>query len=426
MTPAMGGTRRVPVPDAIARDYLLLALRLDQHAPGLVDAYFGPADLKAQVDMEPLRAPARLRDDAAALRDRLAHEVGEPDRAGWLAAQLLALETQAGALAGDGLPYLEHVTRCFGWTPVRRPPARFETAAAELEELLPGSGPLAERLAAWDDRFVVPEERVAEVADWLVQVVRRRAEKLFGLPDGEVLRVGLVRDRPWSGYNWYEGGRRSRVELNLDLPIRAADLLHTIAHETYPGHHLENAWKETSLVDGLARLESSVLLINTPQCLIGEGLADLGRRFASPPDEAADQLVELHDRARLPIAADPAASRSAAERQVAMTAARRRLSESRVNAALMRHADGRPHDDVLDYLCRTGRMSRPFAEKRLQFIEHPLWRTYVFVYHEGEALLEAWLDLVPHDEQPARFGRLLREQLTPGLIAAELAAGTPA
>ena len=49
--------RTVPAPDPVARDYVLLGLRLDQHLPGLVDGYFGPADLKAQVDMEQLRSP---------------------------------------------------------------------------------------------------------------------------------------------------------------------------------------------------------------------------------------------------------------------------------------------------------------------------------------------------------------------------------
>ncbi|MEX1172573.1 MAG: hypothetical protein WEG56_08170, partial [Chloroflexota bacterium] len=95
--PAMGGTRQVPAPDPIASDYLLLALRLDQRIPGLVDGYFGPAALKAQVDMEQLRSPARLREDAAALRERVAHEVAEPDRRAWLDAQLVALEAQAAA-----------------------------------------------------------------------------------------------------------------------------------------------------------------------------------------------------------------------------------------------------------------------------------------------------------------------------------------
>ena len=40
-------------PDPIARDYLLLALRLGKLMPGLVDAYFGPAELKFQVQAEP-------------------------------------------------------------------------------------------------------------------------------------------------------------------------------------------------------------------------------------------------------------------------------------------------------------------------------------------------------------------------------------
>ena len=109
--PAVGGTRQVPPPDPIARDYLLLALRLDQGIPGLVDGYFGPADLKARVDTEQPLAPGRLRDDATSLRERLPAEVAEPDRRAWLEAQLVALETHAAALAGEPLPYLEHVTR---------------------------------------------------------------------------------------------------------------------------------------------------------------------------------------------------------------------------------------------------------------------------------------------------------------------------
>ena len=57
-------------------------------------------------------------------------------------------------------------------------------------------------------------------------------------------------------------------------------------------------------------------------------------------------------------------------------------------------------------------------------IEHPLWRTYVFVYTEGEALLRRWLDAAPPERRIERFGRLLREPLTPVSIAAELAGAT--
>jgi hypothetical protein len=421
MTLAAGGQRQVPVPDEIARDYLLLALRLDQHVPGLVDGYYGPADLKARVDIEQLSSPARLCDDAAALVERLPGGVADARRRGWLHAQLVALGTQAAASAGDPLPYLEHVSRCLGWMPQRRDDALFDGAAAAIDRILPGAAPLAERLAAWDARFEVPLDRLPGIVDWLVGRFRARSKALFGLPDGEDLRVGLVTNQPWSGYNWYDGGLRSRVDINTDLPSRAADLVHVVAHETFPGHHLEHAWKEADLVDRQGRLESSVLLINTPECLISEGLADLGRDFAVPNDEFADLLVELYARAGLPVGGDAAAARDAAERTVALLGPRRIMAETRVNAALMRHADAASHDETLAYLERVGRFAPAVAAKRLEFIEHPLWRTYVFVYHEGEALLRTWLNLVEAEARPARFGRLLHEQLTPADIAAEIA-----
>jgi hypothetical protein len=421
-TPAVGGERNVPVPDSIARDYLLLALRLDRRIAGLVDGYFGPADLEAQVRGEEPRSPERLAEDAVALRARAALEVDELDRRLWLQAQLLALEVQARALAGDALPYLEHVTACFDHVPERTAEAVFDAAAAELASLLPGDGPLAARIAAWDDRFTIPVERVRGVVDALLPGFRQRSRDLFGLPAGEGLAVSLVRDQPWSGYNWYDGGRRSRVDLNTDLPIRAADLLSVLPHETYPGHHLEHAWHEARLVDELGRMEASVLLINAPECLLSEGLADLGRRFVVPPSDEVDILADVYRLAGLAVAADPAAAREAAARQSAISRALTAVRGVAGNAALLLHADEAPRDEVLAYLERRLLSTPDRAAKRLEFISHPLWRTYVFVYFEGERLLRRWLELVPPADQPARFGRLLVEQLTPSSIVEEIEA----
>ena len=422
-TPAAGGEREAAVPDAIARDYLLLALRLDRRIPGLVDGYFGPADLKAQVDVEELRPPLGLADDAAALRGRLPAEVPEPDRRRWLDAQLVALEAQARALGGEGLPYLDHVAACFDLRPARTPESVFDAAAADLDTLLPGGGPLPGRIAAWDERFTIPADRVRGVVDALLPGLRSRAEASFGLPEGEDLAVSLVRNQPWSGYNWYDGGRRSRVDLNTDLPIRAADLLAVLPHETYPGHHLEHAWHEAHLVDELGRMEASVLCINAPECLLSEGLADLGRRFAVPPEEEADRLVEVYRLSGIDEAADPGSIRAVAERQVAITRALAAVRGVAGNAALMLHADGAPREEALAYLERRLLVTPERAAKRLEFIAHPLWRTYVFVYFEGERLLRRWLEMVPSAAQAARFRRLLTEQLTPSAIVEEIEAG---
>jgi hypothetical protein len=413
--PAVGGQRTVPTPDPVARDYILLALRLEQHVPGLVDGYYGPAALKAQVDMEQRRSPARLRDDAAALRARLPVEVADSDRRLWLDAQLVALETQSAALAGDALPYLEHVTRCFDHAPAWIPDERFDDAAARIDDLLPGDGALEDRLASWDRELEVPIERLPAVLAWLVERFRGVAAERFGLPDGEDLRIGLVRDQPWGAYNWFDGGRRSRIDVNTDLPARAPSLPGTMAHEAYPGHHLEQSTKEAELVDRLGRLEASILLINTPESLISEGLADLGVRFVAPAPERTGLFVELFERAGL-ASGDPAERRAIAERAAAIETHRTTLATIGGNAAMLRHAEGRSHEEVVAYLRDVGRLAPQRAEKRLEFIEHPLWRTYVFVYAEGEAMLERWVDAVPEGERAARFGRLLREQLTPAAV----------
>jgi hypothetical protein len=422
---ALGGQSRVPDPDPIAADYLRLALRLDQHLPGFVDAYYGPAALKTQVDLEQLRPPLALAADAAELRARLRDEVAEPDRLAWLAAQLEAIEATARSLAEaplgySGPAYLEHVRRCFDWLPERRPAELFAQARAAVDRLLPGSGSTVDRLAAWDAAMTVPVERVKPLVDWLLARLRDQARDLFGLPAGEAVRVTLVAGQPWAGYNWYDGDLQSRVDVNTDLPIRAPALIDLVAHEAYPGHHLEHAWKETELVRGAGRLEASTLLINTPECLVSEGLADLGRRFAAGPGGELELFVELLERAGLPPRRDGLTTAELARTAMALGTARDRLSEFAVNAALRRHVDGADHGTVRRELEQTALLSPERAEKRLEFIEHPLWRTYIFVYSEGQALLERWLELVPSADRPARFRRLLVEQLTPAGIAAEI------
>ncbi|MEO8229891.1 MAG: DUF885 domain-containing protein [Chloroflexota bacterium] len=423
MVPAVGGERRVPAPDPIAREYLLLALRLDQRIPGLVDSYIGPADLKAQVDIEQLRPPAALVADAVALLGRLDGEVGDPARRAWLRVQLVALETHARVVDGERPPYLELVRRCFDAEPVRRGDAAFAAVAAELDRLLPGAGPVRDRLAHWDARTIVPIDRLPSILDWLVGVIRERSIAQFGAPDGESLRVALVTGQPWSGYNWYDGGRRSRVDINTDLPMRVSDLLGLVSHETYPGHHLEHAWHEAIRVDERAELEASVLLINAPECLISEGSAEVGRRFAVPPAGETDLVAELLERAGLGPVADPPARRALAEQAVRLREVRAGLGPAAGDAALMLHLDGVERTAVRSWLERVALMTPERAEKRLEFIEHPLWRTYIFVYAEGAALLERWLGAAPGDGAAARFKRLLVEPVVPSAIEAELAAG---
>jgi len=240
-----------------------------------------------------------------------------------------------------------------------------------------------------------------------------RPADLFGAPNDASRLVDAVKRGDTAAVHTL---LRSRVDVNTDLPVRASDLIGLIAHETYPGHHLEHAWKEADLVDAQGRLECSVILLNTPECLISEGLADIGVQFASPLEGRADLLIEVFERAGLSFAADPAATREVAEISIAISLERERLSAISGNAAIRRHVDGRSHEEVAAYLRDVGRYPAARAEKALEIIEDPLLRTYYFAYAEGEALLRRWLEPLPEPERAARFGRLLHEQLTPAAV----------
>ena len=416
--PALGGTRLIPAPDPIAADYLLLGLRFDQHMPGIVDGYYGPADIKARADMEQLRRPAQLLGDIATLADRVDREVEAIDRRDWLTAQLAALDAHARALAGEPLPYIEYVERCLGFAPRRHADETFDAAAAEIDALLPGTGSIQDRLDAWEGPVEIPPDRVLPVAEWLLKRFRERASALFGLPDGESLGVTTITDQPWIAYDWYLGGLRSRVEINIDLPVTAIDLIVTLAHEAYPGHHLEGAWHETDLVEGERRLEASMILTNAPDGPISEGLARYGTRYAAPFDDRPDLLLETFERAGLPIAADPARARDVADRTARLLLLKDQLEAATDEAALRRYVDGASSETVLEYLQDVGRYRPAVAAKRLAFLEDPLSRLYVFAYEGGESLVAGWVETAEAPDQVERFSRLLHEQFTPGRLRA--------
>ncbi|MEJ2209145.1 MAG: hypothetical protein P8129_08935 [Anaerolineae bacterium] len=67
--------------DEIGRNYLTLALALDRHVPGLVDAYFGPSELQAEAAEGEPRPLAELADRAHQLQAAI--KVVSTSRPGW-------------------------------------------------------------------------------------------------------------------------------------------------------------------------------------------------------------------------------------------------------------------------------------------------------------------------------------------------------
>jgi hypothetical protein len=401
--------------DEIGREYVVLGLGVGELEEGIVDSYFGPPELREEAVSRNATA-SQLVGEIADLRKRVESAEMDAQRGRWLDRQLVGLETIARKLDGEDFDYVREVELCFDASPTATPREAYAELRRQLDDLLPMGSSLNDRLEARDERLTIPPDRVLEILNWVTDELRAACAPVFPIPAGDSLEISVVTDQPWAAYNWYEGGRRSRIEFNTDMPTRAHHLVGTLGHEAFPGHHLEHASKEESLVDGLGRVESSVQLINTPEAYISEGLAEVGPRLLVGQELWQQMLIAICEQAGIKMTAE------GATREWEISQALRLLRGSSGDAGLMLHAEGRSRDEVKQFLIDDALRTPEQAEKSFAFLIHPLWRTYVFCYAGGEQLLTQWVDAAGDEAaRRARFQRLLTEQLTPSGIAAELA-----
>ncbi len=376
-----------------AERYLLLGLRLGKHVDGLVDSYYGPPELKEQVDAEELIPAEQLAADADALRDEL------PD--GWLRDQVHGCATYAHVLAGDAISYTDEVEGCYGVRPVKVSDDVYEAAHAELEELYPGTGSLRERRDAWRDVHLIPGEVAVQVLDDLLPLLRARTEAvLLDLPAGDGVTLEAVHDEPWWAFNYYQGNLQSRVVLNVDVPTTGPELIHLAAHEVYPGHHTEHAVKEQLLIRDQGKIEEGLQLVPTPQAVLSEGIAETGGDVVldDAAKEAAYAIIRRHGGTLV----DPQLSERIAK-------ASEPLRTVSVNAALMIHEDGASLEEATDYIEKWSIVPRERAEHGVSFVTDPTWRAYTITYSAGRDLCRAYVD-----GDPARFRTLLTEHVRIG------------
>ena len=397
-----------PAFDAFGRDYARLSFGIEHHVPGFIDAYLGPAEERALLDPGIAPPPDELIATAHGLLSGIPALDASESRKAYLTKQVEAMLTTARRIAGNVLPYREEVRLLFDIEPRATPESVYEAAISDLDKLLPGDGPIAERMIAWRQDYTISPETARRLVDVVLPELRERTRQFVDLPSDESIEIRMVQDQPWSGYNWYLGDGRSRVDLNTDLPIYAYRLTDLLAHEGYPGHHTEHALKER-LYTEQGWGEHALQLINTPECLISEGIATVAESIIFSPEE----LVRFRRERVYPaagISGDP-------EREVAIGAALRVLRSVPGNAALLLHEAGHDAEEVVDYLQRYGLSTEAEARQRLRFIADPLWRAYIFTYHVGFELISDWMDQAPVSERRSRFRTLLTDQVYPSQVA---------
>ena len=396
----------------IAESYVKLVLGVGEHDGNYVDAYYGPPEWRQQVQAE--KPPL---DTLAARADRLLADLQPIDvskadtllqlRKQYLDRQLSAARAYIGMLRGQKLKFDEESKALYDVQAPTFPESHFQALLDSLAAELPGSGPVPARLERYKRSFVIPPAKLDTVFRTAIQEARQRTAAHLQLPANEEFVLEYVKDKPWSGYNWYQGNARSLIQINTDLPIfidRAIDLA---AHEGYPGHHVYNALLEQSLVRGRGWPEFSVYPLFSPQSLIAEGSANYGIEVAFPGAERAN----FEKSALYPLAGLDSSKAEQYERIGELVG---KLSYAG-NEAARKYLNGEINADSAAHWLTTYSLMEPErAKQRVRFID--TYRSYVINYNYGKDLVGDYVQKRAGQDASARwreFGALLSSPRLP-------------
>jgi hypothetical protein len=378
--------------DVASEQYVKLVLALGQHDADAVDAYFGPAQWLEAVRKE--RKPlSKIFEEASLLGSQLAASTGTTGassedelvemRRQYLLKQLSAVGFRAAMLSGRRCSFDEEAQALYDAVPPVFSEKYFQEITAQLDILLPGAGPIPERVEKFRQRFVVAPEYLDTVFQIAIAECRARTKKYITLPENDSFHIEYVHDKSWSGYNWFKGNGESLIQINTDLPIfleRAVDLA---AHEGYPGHHVYNSLLEKEYARRRGWKEFTVYALFSPQSLIAEGTANFGIEVAFPGRER----MEYERDVLFPTAHLDA---SQAEQYSDVQALAARLGYAG-NEAARNYLNGTmSRSQAVEWLVAYALMSPERAQQRTRFFDQ--YRSYVINYNLGQDLVKNYIE----------------------------------
>jgi len=227
--------------------------------------------------------------------------------------------------------------------------------------------------------------------------LRRLTREAIGLPEGEEFELELVTGERWLGYARYLGGLRTRIQVNTDLPLPAADLVMLTSHEIYGGHHTHRVWQETELVRGQGQLERTLDVLWSPEAVISEGVAMTGPELLT----GDGQVLAAEVLGRLGFAYD-------AEIGSRVVSARRSLLAIAANVAMLLHDRGASPEEAREYSAAWSLQPDDRVAKQIDSQLRSPSPPYGHTYWQGRELVEAHVA-----GDPERFRALLTARLLP-------------
>jgi hypothetical protein len=379
--------------DDYAERYVRLALELGEYDSDYVDAYLGPVEWREQA-REQLRPKNQLAADIAGflqeLKELSTESELEQHRLDHLLKNARAMDARIRMAMGETFSFATEARLIYDVELPDDEMARFDRLLEEIDALVPGEGGLAERVDAFRSQFEIANDKVEAVFQAAVDECRRRTAAHIELPADERYSLEIVSGTNWGGYNWYQGGNHSLMQVNLDFPLKIDRAINLGCHEGYPGHHVWNMMVENRLLKERGWIEYSVFPLYSPAALVAEGSANYGVDLAFPGNEKTGFERDV----LYPIAGlDP----QLAEQLQRLNDLTSELALARVTTTRL-YLDGEiSRDEAIERTRKYSLTSRERAERSVRFAEQ--YRSYVLNYSVGKALVKAHIERQADDPE---------------------------
>ncbi len=360
----------LPMPVELDAAFGRLALGVGQYVPGLVNCYWGPPEWQQAVTDDPPSLDT-LRHHAVSVATAVQQSTPSVNRQKRLLRRVRALLWLIRSLNNEQIIFSEQVRMLLDVQPESVDEAFFQTAHETLTAVLPGSGSLGERWAAWQAAHTIPVSKALTLLPSLLAELRLRwqtdaQQKITPITIKTTAENAAIVYQP------------DELTLPADGVVRIDRLVH-LATCWGPGgiHSLHTAAKQR-FNDGAG--EEVVWLNMGPDQILAQGLSLAWAPSLDLYENTIPELLALAGLAVLP----------AAELQ-AIHMAEDALQWALANAAVLLHSQGLRPRAVRRYLMANALCDQDTAVAHLERLSNPAYAAHVFASLIGGPLIKAWL-----------------------------------
>jgi len=402
--------------DSLGNDFIRLSFNIGEYDENYVDAYFGPDYLKDEALAMGLTL-VEINIFADSLIALIEDNIGDYDKLGSLDKMridnlrkfLSSLSARALFLNGVIFPFDNETELYYDMVAPDYTLHHYDEILEELDEAVPGTGTLDSRYDEWSSQFSIPAEKVSVCFNYVLEKARAKTKEFIEMPAHESVTVEYVSNKPWGGYNWYQGNSQSLIQINSSGNMNVNSLITLSTHECYPGHHLFYTLLDEIYYKERGWTEYSIIPLFSHTAFWAEGTANYAADVVFPGQDMVDILHDVFEMAGI--------DTTLAVKYIEINSIRKK-TKFLDNFCAKNYLDGiMSKEDLAGIYSKYNLSSIGAGLGLLSFVD--IYRSYIINYNLGEQAIRNHIDpenTLSKQERWERFEEAMLNILPPSMV----------